>query len=293
MKDHVDMINQALEPGHQESDVILRLGDPVMLAKELSEESDLNDAPRVESKQYQVWKSYSPNKDSLTLFVKLVSEDLLVQPSKNDQIRILYKGKVDIEKYQISYKNGELNIEAPKTRGLHFMRLQSDEMNFIIEVPKTLNFKACNQHGVSSDFTLQNMEIGEFTINTTSGDCEIKNSIFEEARWNTVSGDLKASDLSITNLVISMVSGDSNLKQVNIKSDLSLSTVSGDATIEDSKAETVNISTVSGDLEAKEFYIESIKFKSVSGDCDIHNKEKTPINILRSVSVSGEIRIKS
>lgn len=293
IKDHQDMINQALEQGHQESDVILRFGDPVLLAKELSESSDFNDVPRVESDAYRLWKSYIPNKDSLTLVIKLVSEDLVVQPSSDDQIRILYKGKENIEKYQISYKNGELNIEAPKTRGFHFMRLQSDEMRFIIEVPKSLDFKECNQHGVSSDFTLQNMEINHFTINTTSGDCEIKNSIFEDARWNTVSGDLKASDLSITNLVISMVSGDSNLKQVNIKSDLSLSTVSGDAKIEDSKAETVNINTVSGDMEAKEFYMQSIKFKSVSGDCNINNKEKTPINILRSSSVSGEIRIKS
>jgi len=293
MKDHEDMINQALEQGHQESDVILRFGDPVLLAKELSDEQNLDDAPRVESDQYQAWKSYSPNKDSLTLVVKLVSEDLVVQPSTDDQIRILYKGKEDIEKYQISYKNGELIIEAPKSRGFHFMRLQSDEMRFIIEVPKSLDFKDCNQQGVSSDFTLQNMKIDHFTINTTSGDCEIKNSTFEDARWNTVSGDLKASDLSITNLVISMVSGDTNLKQVNIKSDLSLSTVSGDAKIEDSKADTINISTVSGDLEAKEFYMQSVKFKSVSGDCNIHNKEKTPINILRSHSVSGEIRIKS
>ena len=80
---------------------------------------------------------------------------------------------------------------------------------------------------------------------------------------------------------------------MNIKSDFSLSTVSGDAKIEDSKADTFNMNTVSGDLDAKEFYIQSVKFKSVSGDCDIINKIKTPINILRSVSVSGEIRIKS
>jgi len=293
IKDHQDMIDQAFQEGYSESDVILRFGDPVMLAEELSETVEQSESPRVESDTYQVWKSFTPNKDSLTLVVKLVSEDLVVQPSTNNQIRILYKGRVNIEKYEISYKNGELYIEAPKSRGLSFMRLQSDEMKFIIEVPKSLDFKECNQHGVSSDFTLQNLEITHFTINTTSGDCEIKNSTFEDARWNTVSGDLTASDLSITNLVISMVSGDSNLKQVNIKSDLSLSTVSGDAKIEDSKADTFNMNTVSGDLDAKEFYIQSVKFKSVSGDCDIINKIKTPINILRSVSVSGEIRIKS
>ncbi|HBY65804.1 MAG TPA: hypothetical protein DEG42_05440, partial [Acholeplasmataceae bacterium] len=141
IKDHQEMIDQAFQEGYSESDVILRFGDPVMLAEELSEGSDRDDAPRVESDQYQVWKSYTPNKDSLTLVVKLVSEDLVVQPSTNDQIRILYKGRVNIEKYEISYKNGELFIEAPKSRGLSFMRLQSDEMKFIIEVPKALDFK--------------------------------------------------------------------------------------------------------------------------------------------------------
>jgi len=293
IKDHEEMIDQAFQEGYAESDVILRFGDPVKIAEELSETAEQSESPRVESNGYQVWKTYSPKKDSLKLGVRLVSEDLVVQPSSDDQIRILYQGKEDIEKYQISYQNGELQLEAPKSRGFSFMRSQSDSMKFIIEIPKSLEVKECNQHGVSSDFTLQNMKINQFILNTTSGDCSIQNSKFEDARWNTVSGDLVAKELSITNLVISMVSGDLNLKQVTIQSDFSLSTVSGDAKIENSKAETVNMNTVSGDLDAKEFYMESIKFKSVSGDCTITNKEKTPINILRSHSVSGEIRIKS
>ena len=293
IKDHQEMIDQAFQEGYSESDVILRFGDPVMLAEELSETVEQSESPRVESNGYQLWKSYSPNKDSLKLVVRFVSEDLLVQPSSDDQIRILYQGKEDIEKYQISYKNGELQLEAPKSRGFSFMRSSSDSMKFMIEIPKTLEVKEFNQHAVSSDFTLQNLNINQFILNTTSGDCTIKNSKFEDARWNTVSGDLEASDLSITNLVISMVSGDLKLNQVTIKSDFSLSTVSGDAKVEDSKAETVNMNTVSGDLDAKEFYMQSIKFKSVSGDCTITNKEKTPINILRSHSVSGEIRIKA
>jgi hypothetical protein len=293
IKDHEDMINQALEEGYSESDAILRFGDPVILAKELSKSSNKNDAPKIETDKYQLWKSYVPDKDSLTLDVKLVDEDLTIQPSIDDEIHILYQGKEKIEKYQISYENGELKIDAPKSMGLSFRRFQSSKMKFIVEVPKALDFKACNQHGVSSEFTLQNMVIDQFSINTTSGDCEIKHSTFKDARWHTVSGDLKASNLTVSNLVISMVSGNLDFEQVIIKSDLSLSTVSGDVKIEDSKAETVNISTVSGDIEAKEFYMQSVKFKSVSGDCNINNKDKTPINTSTIRTVSGKFHIES
>lgn len=293
IKDHEDMMKEALEEGHQESDVILRFGDPALIAKELSKSSNISDEDNMANDTYQLWKSYTPSEESFSLVVKLVSEDLTIQPSKDDHIRILYKGRENIEKYHISYTKGDLNIETPKLRSFSLFRNHTNDMKFIIEVPKELDFKTCNQHGVSSDLLLHDLEISLLTINTTSGDCDIKDSILTDSRWNTVSGDLKASRLHISNLVVSMVSGDLNLEEVHIESDLSISTVSGDIDIKDSKAETVNFNTVSGDMEAKDFYIESVKFKSVSGDCDIQNKDKTPISVLRSSSISGEIHIKS
>lgn len=293
IKDHEDMIHQALEEGHLESDVILRFGDPVLLAKELSEELGHQDVSHEASETFKLWKSYVPNSDSFSLQVKLVSEDLTIQPSKDDQIHILYQGTSNIEKYEISYSNDLLKIEAPQSRGLFFMKMKNDDMNFIVEIPKALEFVTCSQKGVSSDFILHNLEITNFSINTTSGDCDIQNSTFKDVKWNTVSGDISASNLKISSLIVSMVSGDLTLNQTDIETELTISTVSGDVKVENSLAHTVFINSVSGDIEAKEFYTPSMKFKSVSGNCHIDNKDKSKTIVMSSHTIGGEIRIES
>jgi DUF4097 and DUF4098 domain-containing protein YvlB len=295
IKDHEEMIESALAKGIDEEDLKTQFGDPKKLADDLTGDADsekTEKSEKTESKDYEVYKSFDPTGDSISVFVKLVSEDIAYRPSNNGKVNVLFKGVKDLKDYEVKYENNELIIEAPKQVGFFFMRTSQSDASLIVEVPKALDFIQLKHKSVSSDVLVLDVNVKSFELSSTSGDIEVKDAKLGLTKWNTVSGDIEVKNTSIDTLNSSQVSGDLALSKVQISGDIKLNTVSGDVEAEDTTCETCDYSSVSGDLKGKEFYPKAVLLKSVSGDIKITNKEVTDIKVIKKSSVSGSISIK-
>ncbi len=291
IKDHEEMIQEALREGLSEEDIATRFGDPKTLAKELAAECP-KEEERVIHEDFQLWKSLSVTGKEINIFINLVSEDLIIQSSEDDQAHLFYKGKADIENYVFQISGDELKLEAPKSKGLIFMRSTKDDLDFILELPKDIKINEWKHQSVSSDVQFNFLEAQNVKLSTTSGDIDIMCGSAKNMKLNTVSGDIQCSKMHVDDVDLSMVSGDVSINQSMIKGKFYSNTVSGDLKFEDTVAQNAEFRAVSGDVKGTEFYPKTVTFKSVSGDLIIRNKEKTNITSLSSSSLSGEVSIK-
>ncbi len=289
--DHEEMIQNATLEGLTENEMKKRFGDPVELASELASFSNRQSEPFEIPEGYQLWKSFPLFESEIKIKIALVSEDIRISASKDEQIHVYYSGKGDITKYNCTYNTGDFLLEAPKSSGFIFMKLRQDDIDFIVEIPSNITVSNFNFNAVSSDFYYANFNSKTFILSTTSGDVEIKNVKLNQAKWNSVSGDLLVTDARIENLISSQVSGDMHMKNVYVVKEMKLNTVSGDIFIEDSVCDECSLHSVSGDITGNEFYPARVGLKSVSGDITIKNMNHTGIEIVGKSTVSGEINI--
>ena len=290
IRDHEEMISEAMNEGLKEEDIHLRFGDPKALARELASSTE-GEEEQAEVVGFKLWKSITPTDTNINITVSMVSQDVSYQTSKDDQIHIYYEGKDDLKEYQFSYQKGELRFEAPKMRGFLFMRNKKDDMNFLVEIPKHLTIETFKHSSVSADVKYINLNANELQLNTTSGDANLSHAQFDKLKMNTVSGDLYISHVTCSLAETSQVSGDLKLENVIINGLLHAGTVSGDIEINESTVEDAEFSCVSGDVDGKDFYPKTVKFKSVSGDLDIKNSERKDIKLIKTNTLSGEINI--
>ncbi len=293
LADHEEMIQSALAQGLSEEELNSRFGDPVSLANDLSDSGERVEAKQAKYNDFQLYKTYLMKSDELSIESALVSENITYQASEDDSIKVYYQGKAGIDDYEITYEGNVLRIAAPKKIGFLFMRNMSDDMNFIVEVPKTANIQSFSLKGVSSDAKVLNLDVKDFTLSTTSGDVTLENVKLGTTKWNTVSGDVHVSQSQIESLTSSQVSGDLFMDHVEVLGNVRLSTVSGDVEVENSTCKICELGSVSGDLKGTEFYPEKLSLKSVSGDIVLINQSDKKVDIVKSSSISGKVVIKN
>ncbi|PKK97523.1 MAG: hypothetical protein CVV58_00815 [Tenericutes bacterium HGW-Tenericutes-3] len=289
--DHEEMIQNAMLEGLSEEEMKKRFGDPVNLAKELASFSTHEAEPFNIPEGYLAWKNFSTLSSELKIKISLVAEDISVVHSQDEQIHVHYSGKGDISKYTCTYEDNELVIEAPKMSGFIFMKSKNDDIQLILEIPKSLVITNFQINIVSGDLYYANLNANTLTLSTTSGDVTMLNAKITTSKWNTVSGDLMITDVKLENLNSSQVSGDMHMKKVYVGKEMKLNTVSGDIRIEDSLCQDCALHSVSGDITGMEFYPSRVSLKSVSGDITIKNKNHTDIEIVSKSTLTGDIHI--
>lgn len=290
IQDHEEMIQNAINEGLSEEEMLKRFGNPKDLAEELASFSSKEVEPLIIPNDFRLWKKFSLTEGELSMKISLVDEDVKMVLSKNNELSVYYSGKEDISNYHCSLDNISFILEAPKAKGFLFSKPSHQNINFIIEIPANQLISSLNLSAVSSDIHLNYLKTKILVVSATSGDVLIENGQFGETKWNIVSGDITSRDNLFENLFSSQVSGDLVFNKTNVSKLLKLNTVSGDIMIDDVHCDECYLQTVSGDLNGKEFYPNSISLKSVSGDMTIKNNQHTDISVKKS-SVSGEINI--
>jgi hypothetical protein len=291
--DHEEMIRVAQEEGMSESEIIKKFGDPKKLAEELAQDIEPDESTEQETvseDDFTLFRTYPVEEDFVKFQFNLVSDDMTVKPSSDNQIKVYYKKIKNIRNYEIEFKHQELTIKAPKYIGFVF-NLSRGDGAFIVEVPKDLLISKYAQSSVNADVTLVEQHVKIFDLNSTNGDITVIKSKLGQTKWNTVSGDVNITESTIDEVIATHVSGDLFIKDTVTLHDLKINTVSGDIKIENSVCNHLDLSTVSGDANGKEFYPRSVELRSVSGDIRIKNHENKPIEIIRKKSLSGSIVI--
>lgn len=294
IRDHDEMISEALREGLTEEEIPQRFGDPKALAEELSSNTTSRDAYEESDDSqddFKLFKSFMPSEDEQKVYIAMVYQDVTVRASNDSDYHVNYQGPGDINEYNISYHHGELKIESPKFKGLLFKRNKKDSISFIIEVPKSIELVEFKHKTVSGDIDFRDVNAKDAAFSITSGDLNLKNTKVDKLVVNTVSGDVNVKELSARVVETSQVSGDMNMSQVIITELIHAGSVSGDFSFNEAHVEVAEFNMVNGDVEGKEFYPKMISFKSVSGDLDIKNNERTDIKMQKTNTLSGKINI--
>ncbi|MCL2622011.1 MAG: DUF4097 family beta strand repeat-containing protein [Firmicutes bacterium] len=138
-----------------------------------------------------------------------------------------------------------------------FNELDYRKTRLTIYVPADLDF--INLSSSSGDFSVNNINATEATINSTSGNITTTNNTFNKLTINSTSGDVRLGLLEVNNLTIKCTSGDVRASVYGQKQnyDIIVRTTSGKKNISNqdfSNTKTINVRTTSGDVRVT-FYV--------------------------------------
>ncbi|MCD4826235.1 MAG: DUF4097 family beta strand repeat-containing protein [Acholeplasmataceae bacterium] len=291
ISDHREMIEQAFEQGLSDEDITSRFGFPKDIANELSNDQNDEEVENDEMplEQHMIFKLEHKTYD---VDINLIDEDILIEPSKDNDIHVISEEKMDDDKYIIKFKNNKLKLYLkPKENKNYYSEHKNNSNEFKIYLPLDGEINLVSVKLISGDLKYHKLNAKSLTTNNISGDQEIEEIHAHHVKINTVSGDIELANIEADTFFSSLVSGDMEMDHVKVSDEMMLNTVSGDFDIHDATCEHLELHTVSGDIDGKEVYPKKIKLTSVSGDINIDNQNQTAIEIIKKSSLSGDINI--
>ena len=250
------------------------------------------------------------------LNVNMVSTDITIKDSEDENIRVVINGKED-RKDRYSVRNDDKNLKIDEKAYSTFcfgFCFYNDEV--IVYLPKSFN-KNMNIKGTSSDVHVMNSYDSKMDIQTVSGGIKVQDANDMIAR--TTSGDITINDAmdievkttsgevtirSGKKVKVETTSGDISLDEAD---ELEVHSTSGEVKI--GKTGNVTISTISGDVEVRDLTVSGesyigttsgevvvskvndvyVETKSTSGDSNIGSSNRNSLNTLKIKTTSGDI----
>ncbi len=210
----------------------------------------------------------------------------------SDEIKVDYYGSLQCFICHISNK-----MVAKKTDGTITFKTNDYMFGFIFN------------NNVKMDVYFPKSYQENLYLNTVSGDLKVEDLTLGDLKIYTTSGNISMNDLNIASGKMSSVSGDIDLNQINATETLTVSTTSGDVSL-DSVSTNLNFNTVSGNVNLSNFSgnisghttsgnigivlannLFTIDLSSVSGDVIVDVNSDAPFSFNTS-SISGDISIK-
>lgn len=294
IKDHEDMINEALSDGLKEEDLEKRFGTPEHIAETLASEEEIDENPsetKTESSKEQMF-SFDIDQEEVSIQIELTNEDITIKSSDNPKLVVNIDNADDINDYVVDFYDHTLNITRKKQNKMFsFFTSKAKNTKIVIEVPKDVLVKSLIDKHTNGDLSLRNLQTRHISLNLVNGDIELNEVTSEGLKFHIVNGDIKLNGVKSNTSYVSLVSGDLDIINSIFDGDLEVRTVSGDVELEEVSCDMFEVDSVSGDVDGKEFYPKMVRFKSISGDLNIKNKEKKEIKIIKKSTLSGGINI--
>jgi len=288
--DHEEMIDEAIKSGLTEEEIEKKFGSPKHVADELGNFTQNEDEKDTDINAFNLFKTFAVDKE-YSVDIHLIDEDFELSGDDSNEIKVYYKGRIDLSKYQITFENDLFTIKEPKMGFNLFGNRRSTQASILIKVPYKM-IPLCSISGINADAIISRIKADTFRIKTTNGDVSLSDVTCKLFKTDTVNGDMQIRRLSSETIQFVTISGDVTMDRIECENNFSVNSVSGDMHINDMKSGDCEFHTVSGDVEAVNFYPASITLKSVSGDLDIRNEDMSrQIEIKSKKSVSGDIKI--
>ena len=237
--------------------------------------------------------------------IETASDNIIVQPSENDQINLHYDGMNQTivaenigETLKIGLKkliSGQEKQEAPKTGWRDvFPKHEDGSFSFNLKALGEMISNTMGNVSIGGNGTLT-VEIpagAEYVLeaNSRGGDVKVDGcSNITELKMNSTGGDVSAEldgGMTLREIAMNSTSGDINLEGNADK--LTASTISGDVDITGSFG-TATLKSVSGDVELNGS-VRKLQANSVSGDVTLET-ENTGEQDLWITSVSGDAEV--
>ncbi|MDD4596208.1 MAG: DUF4097 family beta strand repeat-containing protein [Candidatus Izemoplasmatales bacterium] len=292
LKDHEEMISEALAEGLSETEIVEKFGQPEKVAQDIADSNQTEEAETGNKRDMTLWKTMNVENGIVKTIVSLVSEDISYESANTNSITIYYKGDEDLSLYELSFISGELVFKRRSNFTNNFFSFRSRDMHFIVVFPQKIEIGEFKHNSVSGDIDIKSITSKAIEVSSTSGDLSVTKIVAQTGKMSLVSGDLHLDHCIIERLSINTVSGDMNVNNLVVNDEFRIDGVSGDVKINNSITKMTAFKTVSGDLDGTEFYPESIALSSVSGDINICNQDQSKaIRVLKSNTLSGTIQI--
>lgn len=286
-----ELICDGIEEGNTEADMLLRFGDPAVLAARLQEEWELSELP-VSAEALSPTDSafHDPShvtydgevccytsERHLTLTELFISEcNLSVIPSPDPALHIYFPK--DPERFtRISEHDGNLHVQCkPKKQNpfSFFFPYKPEEIRPEIPLKAALTLHAVSRNG---SISIQNLALDETVLETANASLKARSLVTKHLELVTKNAPISLEDVIYTDAFLKSANSPLTLSSVNgaslhgetsnskiivtrtTASDLRLSTTNGKISVEDSVAASVSLQTSNGKIN-----VGALKSKDIS-----------------------------
>jgi DUF4097 and DUF4098 domain-containing protein YvlB len=292
LKDHEDMIKEALEDGLSEEDLEKRFGTPENIAESLATEEETVEQEKEKNIDKDQSFEFECKQSEMSIQVELTNEDIYIKPTEYKNVLVNIENADDLKDYIVEFNDQTLSITRKKQNKMFsFFSTKAKNTKIYIGIPAEVLIKSLISKQTNGDVVLKKLNTKHISLNLVNGDIDIKEVVAEGLKFHIVNGDIELQKIKASTLYSSQVSGDLEIKNSLIDGNLEVKTVSGDIELEEVTCDMFEADSVSGDIDGKEFYPKMIIFKSLSGDLNIKNKEKKEIKIIKKSTLSGDINV--
>ncbi|AUD65238.1 hypothetical protein BK011_05900 [Tenericutes bacterium MZ-XQ] len=292
LKDHEDMIKEALEDGLSEEDLEKRFGTPENIAESLATEEETVEQEKEKNIDKDQSFEFECKQSEMSIQVELTNEDIYIKPTEYKNVLVNIENADDLKDYIVEFNDQTLSITRKKQNKMFsFFSTKAKNTKIYIGIPAEVLIKSLISKQTNGDVVLKKLNTKHISLNLVNGDIDIKEVVAEGLKFHIVNGDIELQKIKASTLYSSQVSGDLEIKNSLIDGNLEVKTVSGDIELEEVTCDMFEADSVSGDIDGKEFYPKMIRFKSLSGDLNIKNKEKKEIKIIKKSTLSGDINV--
>lgn len=203
------------------------------------------------------------------------SIDVNVTPGNSDDIQVEFSGKVgkkskSLYNLDIDENGDTVEITMEKENKFQFMMFNFTKVSLNVEVPEKV-YEKLQINAASGDIVVDEVIANELTIETHSGDIDVKN------------GE------SIGELIVKASSGDVMVNDVVVEGKLEIKTSSGDIIANDNLAKEIELLASSGDISTTNLNSKVVTINTSSGDIEVEADEVTGDLVLEASS--GDIDV--
>ena len=272
-----EMINDRIEIGQSEQEILESLGEPEEFAKNFIGNEEFK---KIENKATQLIDKHLEFENVQKLDIESISYSYVIQSTTGNKLTVDYEDSAD-SSLNITMRNGTLSIEQDPMNQFDFsnmFRKWSERKNIFssstvtISIPESYNC-SLDIENVSGKIEINGIASGKTYIENVSGKITITNTFVEKLDCETVSGSIDISQFSSASTIdIESVSGSIKLQDINCDH-ITIESVSGSVnasilgnyedynieieglfnnkTIDNNGHKSLNIETVSGSINYK------------------------------------------
>ena len=272
-----EMINDRIEIGQSEQEILESLGEPEEFAKNFIGNEEFK---KIENKATQLIDKHLEFENVQKLDIESISYSYVIQSTTGNKLTVDYEDSAD-SSLNITMRNGTLSIEQDPMNQFDFsnmFRKWSERKNIFssstvtISIPESYNC-SLDIENVSGKIEINGIASGKTYIENVSGKITITNTFVEKLDCETVSGAIDISQFSSASTIdIESVSGSIKLQDINCDH-ITIESVSGSVnasilgnyedynieieglfnnkTIDNNGHKSLNIETVSGSINYK------------------------------------------
>ncbi len=298
-----------LRDGKTEEEICAELGSAEEIAREAQELMGDRDIQTKAVVPFSAIEKAETIGDVKKVVLAVSGIDVRISPAPDGRLHARLEGNPEYARYlQESFANNTYTVTEIAQKGIlsWFLRSTSSGV-LVLELPEHLEeLSVQTQSGdvelrgispaagklesSSGDWEISDLCGGKLKLRSKSGDIKLQNM---DGDWEiaTVSGDLSAENMQGQTMKLSTISGDMDLQQIHART-LQCTTTSGDIDFQDGEFGTVYLKTVSGDVEGA-FFAEEISGRTVSGDLHLRLARRGRKLETKTTTVSGSVRVPS